>query len=771
MVDVLTLSIYGLGIDNLTVGATGQCSDVLFNERAQNLGVERAYKVESKVGSIGSTLLGNSKHTVVIGSSKVLGLHHTQHSVTSIHSAAKRVAEDELGIRSVVGIYALVLAFVHVVHLLVLANVGESEVNELQHSFEVFNSTVGINNFAIKVDVKTSRCFLTGERLLEVGSREVTQTTCFVKVREYLESRGISLIVESLTTLTYSVHNNLVVFEVGFLQYDFSTVRENPLGSAVERALQLGDNATCSEFFRDKGLVRNLIDIGSDFLGLYLFDSSDCLLGSGICNALFFGTCYADNDVIVGNSTGHILVDSLNGNLGSQTLHKLIFEFDAGDVTTVDVMTDVLVGILDVATSVALVELVFEVGQEVGFGAIILGSSETETTGTHSLAYHTFDTIDNFTLFDSSAERVGILCRREAEELAVVAISIQERSVGFVGNFAETVAKHNACHALDVILYGTNHSTTILTGHRIVLEVNLYACRSSLNVATYNIDRLVIIGHLVIDALSRIFGHFDTTEQLFNACFHLSSVEVTDNDDGLVVGTIPFMVVVAQVLVGEVHNDLHSTNGETVGILAALEHNGDNLLHNTPLCIVASTPFFVDNATLVVDFGFLQEDIASPIVEHPKTRVNQTGVGSGHVRDAINCFVKTCVSVDVNTKLDTVLLKVVEHIFTREFTSTVESHMLEEVSKTTLVFFFKYRTYALRDVELGTILGCFVVTDVIGQTVVKNTVTNLLVDRQRLLHRILLLCYSGHHECHNGCKQKAFQYFYVHFSLVLKGFI
>ena len=62
----------------------------------------------------------------------------------------------------------------------------------------------------------------------------------------------------------------------------------------------------------------------------------------------------------------------------SNALHELVFHFYAGDITAVDEVTDVFVGILYVATVVALVIEVLVLSQQVGFGTVVFCSGKSE---------------------------------------------------------------------------------------------------------------------------------------------------------------------------------------------------------------------------------------------------------------------------------------------------------------------------------------------------------------------------------------------------------
>ena len=353
--------------------------------------------------------------------------------------------------------------------------------------------------------------------------------------------------------------------------------------------------------------------------------------------------------------------------------------------------------------------------------------------------------------------------------MTVVGVSTHKRRVGLIGDFAEAVVEHDACYRLYIVVYNAHHGSSQLFGHGVVLEVDIDACRGGLFVAAYYVDGFYIIGYGKVGAFGRILGHFDGREEFFDASFHLVDVDVTDNDDSLIVGTVPFVVVVAQVLVGEVHHYFHRTDRQTVGILASCKHLGQDFLYDTPVGVVAGTPLFVYHTALAVYLIVFEQDGARPVVQYEEAGVYQSGVGRGYVRYAIYRLVESGVGIDVGAEFYTVVFEIVEHCFPGEVLQSVESHVLQEVCQTALVLFFENRTYALCDVKFGAVFGCLVVADVIGESVVEYTITNLRVDGQLLRHRVLFLCDGRHSKGYDGGCQETFQCFYVHHLRFIKG--
>ena len=68
-----------------------------------------------------------------------------------------------------------------------------------------------------------------------------------------------------------------------------------------------------------------------------------------------------------------------------------------------------------------------------------------------------------------------------------------------------------------------------------------------------------------------------------------------------------------------------------------------------------------------------------------------------------------------------------------EMLGAVEAHVLQKVSETTLVVILLHRTHFLSDVEECTLLGIFIVLDVVGQTIGQRIFDDSCVKGQ-LLH-------------------------------------
>ena len=89
----------------------------------------------------------------------------------------------------------------------------------------------------------------------------------------------------------------------------------------------------------------------------------------------------------------------------------------------------------------------------------------------------------------------------------------------------------------------------------------------------------------------------------------------------------------------------------------------------------------------------------------------------GHVIDIVHRLVDAGVCVEVSTKLDAVSAAPLNEVVALEVVTAVESHVLKEVCKATLVFILLQGAYFLRNVEVGTVLRPVVVADVVSQSI------------------------------------------------------
>ena len=159
----------------------------------------------------------------------------------------------------------------------------------------------------------------------------------------------------------------------------------------------------------------------------------------------------------------------------------------------------------------------------------------------------------------------------------------------------------------------------------------------------------------------------------------------------------------------------------------------------------------MDYRTLCIDFGRVEGKVACPVVKDEEARVLYGLRGNGHVRNVVDSLVNRGVGVEVYTEFHALALEPVDDALTGIVGCAVEAHVLEEVSQAALVLVFEDRTYFLSNIEISLTLGLLVMTDIVGKSVVKDTVDYGTVHRQGLWGHLRADygCHAGKHCQHS----------------------
>ena len=111
-------------------------------------------------------------------------------------------------------------------------------------------------------------------------------------------------------------------------------------------------------------------------------------------------------------------------------------------------------------------------------------------------------------------------------------------------------------------------------------------------------------------------------ENLHNLGLNQVHIYITNNDNSLLVRTVPCMVIVPEHLIREVVYDFHSTYRKALTILVARENSRENALVSALLGIGTASPLLVDNTPLLVNFFIGEQKTAGPVTKDEKAGVN-----------------------------------------------------------------------------------------------------------------------------------------------------
>ena len=105
----------------------------------------------------------------------------------------------------------------------------------------------------------------------------------------------------------------------------------------------------------------------------------------------------------------------------------------------------------------------------------------------------------------------------------------------------------------------------------------------------------------VYRAFTEVLTAWHICPKCFDFCLHRIHIDITDNDNSLIIRTVPFVVIITKRLILKVINDRSISYHITLGILRAGIHFLLHLRPDTPICCTAGTPFFANNSTLGIN--------------------------------------------------------------------------------------------------------------------------------------------------------------------------
>ena len=172
-----------------------------------------------------------------------------------------------------------------------------------------------------------------------------------------------------------------------------------------------------------------------------------------------------------------------------------------------------------------------------------------------------------------------------------------------------------------------------------MLDENVYITGTIFFVLVDDDDRLCIVWNHLIDNRLYHIGILDGTEELLNLCLCPFDINVAHNNDSLIGGMIPFLIIVAQLLRLEVVHHAHQTDGIAKTVLAARIESWKVSLEHTTAGRCAHAPLFVNHATLLVNLCRVENQSVSPVVENEQTTVKHSHACCRHIADTIDGLV------------------------------------------------------------------------------------------------------------------------------------
>ena len=188
----------------------------------------------------------------------------------------------------------------------------------------------------------------------------------------------------------------------------------------------------------------------------------------------------------------------------------------------------------------------------------------------------------------------------------------------------QAVVQHGSYQSVNIVAPQIFHVILLFVrcGIALLIEMAQHDRLFGVLLDIYN-HRIVVVDWIVLP-LGSILGHRNRREKLLDFLLHLIHVDIAHHYNSLQVRTIPLVIIVAQILIREVVDHIHRTNGHAVLVLGAAIHLWQRQLHHSLYGTSGTTcaPHFMNHASFLVYLFVFEQQIVTPVVQDEQTRVD-----------------------------------------------------------------------------------------------------------------------------------------------------
>ena len=375
-------------------------------------------------------------------------------------------------------------------------------------------------------------------------------------------------------------------------------------------------------------------------------------------------------------------------------------------------------------------------GEVFSLHAVVLTGSEAVPAHTLGLTVDGGQRFKVFAVLGRCRHFKGILGLRE-EVVAIVSTGTCERTVRFLREFLQPLVEHHGDDFLGVRVDVIVHITFLIIRESIVLHAEAYLAVRHLLVLSEDVDGFLGVRHLLVYDLCRVGRNGRLRPELLDFAFDMVYIHIADDDDALIVGTVPLLIVVAEVLIREIVDNAHQADRHTVSVLGVGIELRQYVVINPHDRAAAQLPFLVDDPAFLVDFLVGKRQAVRPVLEDQQAGVECALAGRRHVADTVDGLVDAGIGIQVAAELNAERTGEFQQCGVGEVLRPIEGHVLQEVGQPSLLVVLLDRADPLCNVEVGYMLRPLVVQDVVSQAVAELALPHVLVhgNRPHLLRR------------------------------------
>ena len=408
---------------------------------------------------------------------------------------------------------------------------------------------------------------------------------------------------------------HFVFFIVGFLQQHRYAVSEFNLGIAKLRTAFLAYHLTRFGQFANDGFVFHVVHISRKVSRTSVSHSVKQSILGGINHAILLGIKVNDNQIGIGcrHQLAKQLVNCFQWDIWHHLFHRFIIVFDVWYRFVIEEVFFVILGKFRVVTLFAVAKHAVERAQSRRFRAVVFGLGKTKTSSSKRLDVRRFQGI--------GAQFGGLRRHSNRESLLsfcvdiffIASASAHKGAFGLQRSLGQAFVKQANTHIFHILVYQITHIPFERVGCRVVFHHHLHDRGRLLLVFINDNDGFVVVGNRLAKHRSGVCGVLHRTEKLFNFGFDMVNIHVAHHDNTLISGVIPFLVVVAQLLIFKVIHHAHQSNGETSAIFRTRIELREVAFEHSAAGASAQTPLFVYHSAFFINLGWVECERIGPV--------------------------------------------------------------------------------------------------------------------------------------------------------------
>ena len=326
-----------------------------------------------------------------------------------------------------------------------------------------------------------------------------------------------------------------------------------------------------------------------------------------VSGALLFIAHQDDGAIVVRNKFRSQLIDGLQRNRGDDLRHDLIVFLERRNGLPEQEVLHILLHVIVVLLLVSLVVELFDVAEPIGLCALVFAGGKTKIVHPFGFAKKGQEGRVGLPRFNDARQLHGIR-RSHAKKGSIARSSICKRRILVLHHLLKSIRQHPVDHIRSEIVNEIIDHRFLLFGKGVTLIRDHKITRGLLLIRHHGYGRRLVIRYFFVHTLGGVHRFGNAAKNALHVFLDLLGIEISDDDNGLEVRTIPFMIVVAQLLRLKMIHDAHQANRHAFGVFTSGKDDWRDRVDQTRRGTATCPPLLVDYFSLLVDILVTQKE-------------------------------------------------------------------------------------------------------------------------------------------------------------------